>query len=258
MVDIARASAQIRGMRASILVCLIGCGGGGQANVDAPEGIDAPDIDAPEVDAARPPASHRVFLSFEGQVLSPAAADDALLDHWSQAPAVTSLTQWALGAADRATRIQAVTAEVSAILAPFDIDVVTTRPTTGTYHMVVFTHLQSQDIGLAANQLVVAAPLCGANPSQVAVVFRDSETSSFPHAASISVVVELGQFFGVESSAVSGDCMCKTANTVVCTQTAACTIGGAGTTRADASTCGTSGGTFDENAEFLANIGVHP
>jgi len=248
-------------MRASILVCLIGCGGGGNGDkIDAPLDIDAPDIDAPGIDAARPPASHLVFLSFEGQVLSP-GTDDAVTNHWVQIPDANprSLTQWA-PVADHMGRVQQVTAEVVNVLAPFDVDVVTTRPTTGPYHMIVYTHLQSQDVGLAADLLFTSKSDCGTNASQVAVVFQASETANFPHIAALAAVASLGGFFGVENSAQAGDCMCRDNNAVLftCSLTAKCTVGGAGTVRALNSICGTSGGTFDETAEFLANIGVHP
>lgn len=254
-------------MRVAILACLIGCGGcGGNAGnqtIDAPVDLDAPaDVDAPLVVDARPPASHLVFLSFEGQVLSPAATDDALTNKWSLVPDVNprQLLAWTPGLVDHAAHIKQVADEVSAILSPYDIDVVTVRPAIGPYHMIVYTHSQSQDLGFAPNLNVLSKPDCGTNASQVTVVFQGSETANFPHLAATAAVSSLGAFFGVESSAVPADCMCRdNANPLVrCTTLATCTVGGAGTDRAANSLCGTSGGTFDENVELLAKIGIHP
>src|SRR5207247_781962 len=67
--------------------------------------------------------------------------------------------------------------------------------------------------------------------------------------------------FGIEAaipfSKKPQDCMCY-ADQACVTPTAACTIGGAGTTIDTILTCNVSGTTMNEGALFLAAFGPHP
>src|SRR6267142_6748504 len=105
-----------------ILLFLAGCGGG----------VGSSDGSGPR------PASgaHVYFLNFDGQALT-SGADDPAANRSSLLGTSVTLPAYIAGDVARATKIQAIVSEVDAILAPYDVAVVTTRPASGSYDMLV-------------------------------------------------------------------------------------------------------------------------
>jgi hypothetical protein len=141
---------QNRAVKVLVLACVLaGCGaelrGNPNLDVDAPSGgEDAPADDAAVVDAA-PACKRVVYLSFEGETLTDAAASDAKQNRasWMTIASGTA-PPYRAGAGDRAAQIQAIVTGVRAQLASFPIEVVTTRPSDGDYMMIVYGGQASQ------------------------------------------------------------------------------------------------------------------
>ncbi len=129
----------------SACALLAACGDNG-ATVDAQTFFDArPDvgIDAPFVfNCATAPTggAHKLFLVFEGATLT-RGASDAVLNRFSgidNSLATATIPAWRATAPDRASQIQDVVCDIRESMYPFDVEVVTTRPTSGDFEMIVF------------------------------------------------------------------------------------------------------------------------
>lgn len=87
-------------------------------------------IDAPHVFTGSA-MSHVVYLATEGAAITTAAADDATLNQSSVARNAATLKPFLMDDATRQNKIDSIVAEARMILSPYDIRVVTTRPTSG-------------------------------------------------------------------------------------------------------------------------------
>jgi len=200
---------------------------------------------------ARPASgAHVYFLQFEGQTLTP-GVDNPPANVSQLVSTTTTVPRYLANDPQRASKIQAIVSEVSVILAPYDISIVTARPATGTYDMAVAGG-QPSSAGLPAGVLGAAPTDCGTTGHHVSLLF-DTATG---HDAARQIVTALGETHAVPSSTVSGDCMCD-ASGFRTGLAAACTIGGPGTPVSQSSTCAT-GPTMDERSLFLAAFGAHP
>src|ERR1700729_17468 len=116
-------------MRRLWLALVIGCG-----IKPPPTPVDDAGPDASTITLTR-----TLYLNFEGVTLA-AGSDDATLNESVIATTPITLPSYLGSAADRATQISNIQAEVANILEPYDIAVVTSRPTSGgPYMMVVST-----------------------------------------------------------------------------------------------------------------------
>lgn len=147
----------------------------------------------------------------------------------------------------------AIVDQITSTLAPFDVDIVTTRPTSGDYSMIVIGG-EGPDLGLPQGTLAVSS-FGGCDtvvPRRVSFAFDNTSGNPLPTYVIGSLAVGgylLG--LGLPTSDLAGDCLCWESPS--CTFTAACTIGGANTPRYQQSLCGT-GPDFDEAGLITAGL----
>lgn len=147
----------MRALLALVVVCSacgaevgIGNNAGNGGDVDAPPGeppVDAPDpVDAPP-DAPACFNGRVVFLSFEGETLTRAAISDARANQasWMTIDQGTA-PPYRAGDADRLQQIDAIVTTMRDQLSQFPITIVTERPASGDYVMIVFGG-QPEDVG---------------------------------------------------------------------------------------------------------------
>ena len=135
-----------------------------------------------------------------------------------------------------------------------------TRPTSGTYMMVVSTDAPSSTLGCTDCPALAPAD-CGALDSPVAFNFGEGSGAPLPaHGLTADTVAMAGlSILGVPTSAVPDDCMCFADSNCVFPPNKQCSIGGAGTAiSATKPGCPTTQTVMDENALFLAGFGAHP
>ena len=211
----------------------MGCGAqvidGRSHEPDAAAPADAAEIDAPSDDA--PPlsidgavarcASRTVFLNFDGQALAQGPSD-----------ATTNRASWmnkANGAAppylngngNRNAQIQAITDGVRAALAQFPVTVVTTRPISRSYVMVVFGG-QMGNVGANYTSAVNALDCDDTHPNDVAWV----SDSVAPTQLVINFALgAIGFGLGLTATADSSDCMCAWDNNCQPNANAPCRLG---------------------------------
>jgi hypothetical protein len=193
------------------------------------------------------------FLRFEGQTLTP-GVDDPVTNTSSLLSNSVTFPAYLAADAQRATKIQAIVHEVEAILAPYDIAVVTTRPASGAYDMLVAGGT-SQAAGFPAGVPGVAVVDCtAARPRYISLLF-DVSTG---HDAARQIIGALGVSHGISASTKSTDCMCI-ADAGCTALAAACTMGGAGTPVSSNISCETAGvTTINVQQKFLTKFGAHP
>lgn len=187
-----------------------GGGGGGGGGIDAA-------IDAPAVAAC---SNRVVYLNFDGVTLTQGTSDATMnRAGWLQA-ATSTAPAYRVGSATRAADILAITNGVRTQIASTGAMVVTTRPTTGEYVMVVFGGTTTQvasAFGGAVNRLD-----CGdAQKSDVAWI---SDTVT-PNQRVINFAVgAIGFGLGLTATTVPTDCMCGWDNVCTANNAAACTL----------------------------------
>jgi hypothetical protein len=218
----------------------------GGNNTDAP--INTPDspttIDAPMCFNGRV-----VYLNFEGQTLTDAAASDATQNRASWMNIATG-TAPAFRAASgtRAADIMEITDGIRTQLAEFPISVVTSRPATGPYVMIVFGGTAQQVgsmYGLAVNQL-------DCDDSEKSDVAWISDAPALSNQAVINTAIgAIGFGLGLTATTDPGDCMCAWGNTCQPQTAAACTLS-TNIARDQQSTllCPAAPATQDEKAAF--------
>jgi hypothetical protein len=193
------------------------------------------------------------YLNFEGQTLTP-GADDPVTNTSQLLAGTVTLPAYLAGDPQRVAKIQAIVNDVESILQPYDITVVTTRPASGRYDMLVAGGT-SQQAGAPAGLPGLAVLDCARAVLRHISLLFDLSTG---HNAARQIVGGLGVSHGISASTLSDDCMCIAGGG--CTSlVAACTIGGANTPVAPNANCEPGGATtMDEQQEFLAEFGAHP
>jgi hypothetical protein len=188
--------------------------------MDAAPGSDAPMADAAPVCAV----ARSVYLNFEGVNLTKGATSDATqnMAAWMN-KATGTAPAFRAGLGTRATDITQITTGVTQALMPFHVQVVTTRPTTGPYQMVVFGGTQNQ-VGSAFTAAVQQLDCGNAVHGDVAWI-TDATTYSNQQIINFALGA-IGFGVGLTATSDPNDCMCSWANTctpnagVTCTFTA--------------------------------------
>jgi hypothetical protein len=208
----------------AILVGLVACGGDEQhVSIDAPPRPDAPPS-CPPVAEPLAAGTFKLFLSFEGTPITFGDCDDSHTNCSSLvAAASTAVPSFLDGDAARASHISSITSMVQDALAPFSVDVVTTRPASGNYWMVSIGG--ASDAVTGTSGLVLAAKdVCEAtNKNSIAFVFEQEASLDTPDRVyANTVAAAFGRLLGLVPTQSSRDCMCIGAT---CAQTQLCTWG---------------------------------
>lgn len=211
-------------------------GGGGGGTADANGGGNVDSSSQQQIDAAPAcPTGRKVFLEFLGVTLTDAATSDAPANtaQWLTTTNAV-IPQWRQGSATRATEIQEVIDGVKQRLSTTPIEVVTARPTSGTYVMVVLGGANVNNGGTVGTIYSYAtsfhdcddtvkndvAWISDMNPAATGLA-ADAPTSLVADL----VVGAIGWSLGLDGTTDTGDCMCGWANG--CTSAAgACTLAG--------------------------------
>ena len=198
----------------AVVACLAGCnarianGSHNSGNPDAAldDGGNVIDIDAASDGATTATCSSRVvYLNFEGVTLTKGASD-ATTNHasWMQISSGTA-PPYHQGNANRQAQIDAITSGVRTQLASFPITVVTTRPATGKYVMIVLGGSANQvgsRFGSAVDQLD-----CGdIQPNDVAWI--SDNVSGTQHIVN-NAIGAIGFGLGLTATTNPNDCMCS-------------------------------------------------
>jgi hypothetical protein len=193
-----------------------------QSQIDAATLLpDAPPVDAGPVCLATQARS--VYLNFEGQALARATTSDATQNQaaWMNKANGTA-PAYRAGSGNRAADIQQITDGMKAALVGLNVNVVTTRPATGPYMMIVFGGT-AQNIGSNYSGAVQQLDCGNLVVNDVAWV-ADAVT---PNQRVINFALgAIGFGVGMTATNNSNDCMCGWANG--CQQTTnQCTFGNA-------------------------------
>jgi hypothetical protein len=201
-------------------------GGAGLTGVDAQPGHGGGDHgDGGTIDAARACAHRALFLNFAGQALTRAPTgtpSDASrnLASWMQIDQGTA-PPYREGQADRASHIQTIVDGVRGQLAQFPITVVTTRPATGDYLMIVLGGTPG-DVGSRFSAAVTTLDCGDAAPRDVAWI----ADAISPDQRVINLVLGATGFsLGLTGTLDPDDCMCGWANDCQSNNTTPCKLG---------------------------------
>ena len=199
---------------------------------------------------AGPPAM--VYLHVDRIALTK-GAEDATTDTSSAIEG--TLSPYLAGEADRAGRIAGLTTALEEIVAPFHVDIVTTRPDSPRYDMIVIAGTP-EEVGLSAGTGGVSDVDCGnAIPNKIVVVFGNAFPAGFDGNLMASLAVAgLGVSQGLPSSDLGDDCLCWKGQR--CDNTKRCTFGGPGTPIASGDPCGHGETTMDPMTEFASRFGL--
>lgn len=186
---------------------------------DAPSTIDAAPVDAASL--CTPSQARSVYLNFDGVALARATASDATQNQaaWMNKANGTA-PAFRAGQGTRAADITAITNGITSALVGIPVAVVTTRPTTGPYMMIVFGGTAAQvgsNFGVAVQKLD-----CGnAVASDVAWV-GDGVT---PNLRVInSALGAIGFGVGLTATNSQNDCMCGWDNACQANNNVQCTF----------------------------------
>ena len=204
----------------SVLAMALLCSGC-QAQISDDLGANVSGADAgPNGDAAAC-ASRSVYLSFEGQTLTRGRSDATTnLAEWMQIDQGTA-PPYLAGIANRAATIQAIVDGVRAQLAQVPVTVVTTRPASGSYMMIVYggrAAAVGSRFGAAVNRL----DCDDSRPSDVAWV---SDSVSPVQRVVNTTLGAIGFGLGLTATTDPGDCMCGWDNACSSDNTVACQLG---------------------------------
>jgi len=191
---------------------LAGCEKNLLANMDA--GPDAaPTTDAPAacpaVTTTPLPAGHfKLYVNTEGVDIMKCSVDDARTNCSTLLPASATFPAFLPGDPNRQQLIDAIVVRVQDKLAPYSIDVVTTRPTSGEYTMAVLGG-DSSLIGAGPGTFAIAPAACDfANHDRVSFEFDRGAAVSYNEYA-LSIVSDFGAIVGLAGTTTPGDCLCR-------------------------------------------------
>ena len=163
-----------------------------------------------------------VYLNFDGQTLTDAAASDATQNRvsWMAGRTSGTATPFQQGNANRAQIIADITQGVRAALAQFPVTVVTTRPATGQYVMIVYGGAAA-DVGSAYGFAVNELDCDDSEKSDVAWI-SNNYTTTLRHVN--TTIGAIGFGLGLTATTDPNDCMCSWANNCNKDQTQPCVL----------------------------------
>lgn len=191
-----------------VVIAVAACGDGGSAKPDAMG--DAPTMCAPKM-APLAAGMHKVYLNFDGVTLTKGNDDSAanISSVLMNDPSVIPMWQPALSASTRQGRIDAIVDYVQRALAPYSVDVVTTRPTSGLYTMHVIGG-RSQDLGYQPGVAGISAQKCSPLYNGVTLIFDIDAFTATDYAT--SVLSDVGLMAGMGVSSRHNDCLNRTSS----------------------------------------------
>ena len=246
-----------RGALFWLAACLCGCGDdtaalNPDAAADAPPSIDAPSPDAAACSSSRDAGAgaYRIFLVFEGVALTHGTRDDAPTNTTMIGTIDPTVPPFLAGMAGRQAIIDQIVADLQQALAPFDVELTTTRPASGEYEMIAFGGNCMNVLGPGCRPSAPRAfsTDCGdLNHNNVIFVF-DIDNTAF--LAANDALTGLVVSVGLSPTTAPGDCACLSC---VTPPDRLCTLGQM--TPVDTMTfgCPAAGPTQDEQA-YLRNI----
>jgi hypothetical protein len=192
-----------------VMVLAAACGDDGAKTVDA--AIDAPTMCAPKM-APLAPGMHTIYLNFDGVTLTKGNDDSAtnvasvLVNDSSTIPAYVATGN----PTTRQGRIDEIVGYVQRTLAPYSVDVVTTRPASGVYMMNVIGG-KPEDFGFTAGVGSIAGLQCGhTHYNGVALEFEnDPNYAAIDYASSI--LSDVGVMVGMGLTTNKNGCETRTA-----------------------------------------------
>ncbi len=214
------------GVLAAGCAARIGDGSGGgddnNNNVDAGGGSNGSGSNGGNVDAgtqANPdsgmaaacPNNRKVYLEFNGVTLTRGTPSDATTNTASWISGTATVPPWKQGSSTRTQDIATVVAGVKSRLAMTPIDVVTTRPATGPYVMVVFGG-QNQNNGGTVGTIYAGATNehdCGDLVKSDIGWVSDGPSVSYAQDLAVGAI---GWGLGLNGTNDPADCMCAWAN----------------------------------------------
>jgi hypothetical protein len=204
------------------LTVFAACGGDDENNtIDSGIRADAaPSCPAPTTPLAA--GMHKLYVVFDGVTITLGDCDDAKTSCSSLvAQASTMVPPFLQGQPDPSSRITNIKGMVQDSLAPFSVDVVTTRPASGDYRMIVVGGTSA--IVSSANGLTATRPTCDAdNKNSIGFVFQNADDEFSDRAYADTIAGAFGQLAGLVPVTRSGDCMCITGT---CAHAQTCTWG---------------------------------
>lgn len=215
-------------LRFSVLLGLVACnasvsGNSPEIGDDDGQGVDASPIgdDAAAPDAAPACKNGRdIYLSFQGEALTKATPSDATQNrvNWIGVTSV-NVPGYRLTDPARATKIATITSRIREAFAAFPFEVVTTRPASGPYVLVVFGGNRDQlgtPYSYATNHFDCGDPV----KSDVAWVSDDVPFAKVDDFA----IGAIGYGLGLGGTNDPNDCMCGWANSCDQPETVQCTL----------------------------------
>jgi hypothetical protein len=194
-----------------------------------------------QIDAAAPACANgrKVFLNFDGVTLTKAATTDATTNTaaWmTNASAV--VPRYHTAVAGRDTEITSIVDGVKARLSALPLQVVTTRPTSGSYVMIVMGGNNTTNGGTIGSQYSFATSDhdCGDVVKNDIAWIADLPATTY---APDLVLGALGWAVGLNGTSDPNGCMCGWANACAEADTVACTLSAsiASTTSSGNTTC---------------------
>lgn len=180
---------------------------------DAPAPADAPSPDAPGAcvapAGALPPGTHEVFLSTEGVMLVKLTPDDATMNGSGMITATTvTVPPFLDGVPGRETYIAQIVTHAMHILAPYSVDSVTARPTSGDYQMISLGGTSMAVTGTCNNCVTQVPFSCGVIARAIGMVY-DVGYARPAASYAFSIANTIGLFNGLAPVTETGDCMCN-------------------------------------------------
>jgi len=227
-----------------------GEGGADTGGSDAGGGGDAgkSGFACPGDKSADPP--YPIFFQFEGQALKKAMVNDAAKNETNAITKDATIPPYLAKDAMRKERIDALVGYVKEQFAQFNLEIVTKRPASGIYDMIVFGgDKMALGLGAGLTSTQIDCP-DGDHVGDVGVIF-DPPAEAFDPAMANLTLNTIGQFAGLSISSDKDDCMCA----IGCNFTSVCGMGSAAPviTMDPPYRCPTAKGTQDEPAQ-LAKI----
>ena len=198
--------------------------GGGS---DSSGGVDVDAGVQPGADAPTPACANgrKIYLAFDGVTLTQAGSSDATQNRARWLTNTTStVPPWRSGNGNRASQITAVVDGVKSRLATTSIEVVTTRPATAPYVMIVLGGERANDGGTVASRYSYATSYhdCGDTVKNDVGWVSDMDDAPESYVADLAVGA-VGWGLGLDGTTSPADCMCGWANGCD-SQSGACTL----------------------------------